>query len=124
MNEDTALQVSVTLEGLPASAALTADIDKHARRMLRFAPRLMACHVTVRRSEHRHRTGNRFAVHVHASLPGADIDAGSHADPEHGHEDPHVAVRDAFAALQRQLQDAVGIARAETRTPSAKLATS
>ena len=110
------LPVTVSFRDLPPSAALRADIEEHAQRLLRFAPRLQACEVIVSRSENRHHQGNRYRVHVSASLPGRKIEAGRAGDDERGHEDAYVAVRDAFDALRRQLEDFVRIRRGETKT--------
>jgi ribosome-associated translation inhibitor RaiA len=117
-----AMQVSVTFEGLPSSQALQSDIEQHAKRLEHFAPRLLACHVTVRNSEGRHRQGNRYLVHVRATLPGGEFEAGSTAEPDRSHEDPYVAVRDAFDALRRQLEDFVRIRRGDVKSHSPKRA--
>lgn len=109
------LPITVTFQGMPPSPALRADIEQHAERMERFAPRLLDCHVTVRRSEERHQKGNRYLVHVRATLPGGEFEAGRTADPDHSHEDPYVAVRDAFDTLRRQLEDFVRIRRGDVK---------
>lgn len=114
------MSVSVTFQGLPSSAALQADIEQHALRLERFAPHLLDCHVTVRRSEDRHHKGNRYLVHVRVTLPGGEFEAGHTAEPDHSHEDPYVAVRDAFDALRRQLEDFVRIRRGDVKSRSPK----
>lgn len=109
------LPITVSFIGMPPTPALRADIEEHAQRMLRFAPRLQSCQVTISRSEQRHRKGNRFRVHVSASLPGRSIEAGRTGDDDHGHEDACVAVRDAFLSLRRQLEDFVRIRRGDMK---------
>ena len=44
-----------------------------------------------------------FAVRVDLRLPRGEIAASRGSDADHSHEDVHVAVRDAFVALERQL---------------------
>lgn len=112
------MPIYTTFQGLPSSPALEAAIERHARRLERFAPRLTACNVTVSRSEDRHNKGNRYRVHVSVSLPGGAIEAGRSAEPDHSHEDPYVAVRDSFAAVRRQLEDFVEIQRGNIKSHS------
>lgn len=112
------MPIYTTFQGLPASPALEAAIERHARRLERFAPKLTACSVTVRRSEDRHHKGNRYRVHVSVSLPGGTIEAGRSAEPDHSHEDPYVAVRDAFDAVRRRMEDFVRIRRGDIKAHS------
>ncbi|MBT5811388.1 MAG: hypothetical protein HOI19_13520 [Rhodospirillaceae bacterium] len=40
------------------------------------------------------------------TIPGGlEINVGRHHDKDHSHEDVYVAIRDAFGAARRQLQD-------------------
>ena len=57
------------------------------------------------RSEQRHVHGNRYLVRVSASLDGVPFEAGRTPPKDPTHEDAYVAVRDAFEALRRQLED-------------------
>lgn len=113
--------IEITYQGLPPSPALSADIQRHALRLERFAPQLQSCHVTVRRSESRHNKGNRFLVTVHATMPGGEFKAGRTGDADQTHEDAYVAAHDAIDALRRQLEDFVRIQRdkAQAAPPAA-----
>lgn len=102
--------------GMPPSEALRADIEEHVARLLRFAPRLQACQVTVSRRERSHHHGDRYAVQIHATLPGQSFVAGRSGDDEHKHEDAYVAVKDAFDALRRQMEDFIRIRRGDVKT--------
>lgn len=109
--------IDITYQGLPPSPALSADIERHAQRLERFAPQLQACRVTVRRSEGRHNKGNRFLVTVHATLPGGEFRAGHTSGDDQTHEDPYVAAHHAIDALRRQLEDFVRIQRDKEQAP-------
>jgi ribosome-associated translation inhibitor RaiA len=119
-----ALAVNVTFLGMPPSPALRSDIEARAAKLTQFAPRLKACDVSVRLNEHRHVHDNRYLVHAHLTLPGGDIQAGRSADADHSHEDPYLAVRDAFDALRRQLEDYVRIRRGDIKAHPPNRATS
>lgn len=110
------VETTVSFQGMEPSAALRADIERHAEKLQRFAPRLTDCQVTVSLDEQRHQKGNRYQVHVRATMPGGDFDAGRSPPLDQSHEDAYVAVRDAFDALRRQLEDHVRIQRGEVKT--------
>jgi ribosome-associated translation inhibitor RaiA len=118
------LPVTIVFQDMPPSPALRADIERHAEHLTRFAPRLLACHVTLRHSESRHHQGNRYLAHVRVTLPGGELAAGRTADPDHSHQDAYVAVRDAFDALRRQLEDFQRIRRGDVKSHPRKSAPS
>ena len=92
--------------GLEASPALAARIEREAARLERFSDRITACRVVVKgRSRRRHR-GDLYGVRIQIAVPGREeviVDRNPSAD--HAHEDPYVAIRDAFEAARRRLQD-------------------
>jgi len=110
-----AVPITITFIDMEPSPALREDIERHAEKLEQFAPRLLSCEVTVRRSEARRRQGNRYLVHVLAKLPGTFLEAGKSPDPDQSHEDAHVAARDSFDAMRRQLEDYVRIQRGEVK---------
>lgn len=99
----------VTFDGVDPSPALSADIERHASKLIRFAPDLLGCEVTVSRAESSHRQGNRYLVRVRAKLRDGSIEAGRTPEPDRSHVDPHIAVRDSFDAVLRQLEHREGI---------------
>jgi len=100
-----AFDTTVVFRDMSASPALQADILAHARKLERFSPRILSCHVAVEHAERRHHQGNRFVVRARLTLPGAELTAGQTATANLAHEDPHRAVFDTFDSLRRQLQD-------------------
>lgn len=92
--------------GLEASDALTARIEKEAEKLEKFSDRITTCRVTVEGRSGRRRHGDLFGVRIQIVMPGRDevvIDRNPPAD--HAHEDAYVAIRDAFSAARRRLQD-------------------
>ena len=54
----------------------------------------------------RHRQGDLYQVRLQITVPGAaDVMIDRNPSADHAHEDPYVAIRDAFAAARRRLQD-------------------
>jgi ribosome-associated translation inhibitor RaiA len=109
------IETTVAFQGMSPSPAMREDIQRHAARLTRFAPRLQACDVTVRRNENRHRRGNHYLVRIRLTMPGRVLEAGDVAPPDRRHEDPYLAAHDAFEALLRQLEDHVRIERDRAR---------
>jgi cold shock CspA family protein/ribosome-associated translation inhibitor RaiA len=92
--------------GLTSSDALRTRIEREVAKLERFADRITACRVAVIGRSGRHRHGDLFAVRIQIVTPaGSDIMIDRNPSADHAHEDPYVAVRDAFAAARRRLQE-------------------
>ena len=92
--------------GLTATDALRARIEREAAKLERFAARMTACRVAVIGRSGRHHHGDLYQVRIQIVMPGRDdivVDRNPSAD--HAHEDAYVAIRDAFNAAKRRLQD-------------------
>jgi cold shock CspA family protein/ribosome-associated translation inhibitor RaiA len=92
--------------GLTASDALRARVEREVAKLERFQSRILGCRVAlIGRSGHRHH-GDLFGVRLQISVSGGhDIAINRNPVADHAHEDPYVAIRDAFNAARRQLQD-------------------
>ena len=92
--------------GLEASDALRARIEREALKLERFSDRITACRVAViGRSGHHHK-GDLYGVRIQIVMPGrADVMIDRNPSADHAHEDAYVAIRDAFNAARRRLQD-------------------
>jgi cold shock CspA family protein/ribosome-associated translation inhibitor RaiA len=92
--------------GLTSSEALTTRIEREVERLERFTDRIISCRVAVIGRSGRHRQGDLYQVKLQITVPGAaDIMIDRNPSADHAHEDPYVAIRDAFAAARRKLQD-------------------
>ncbi len=101
------IPVEVTFKGIERSGAVEARIGDLAAKLERVCDRVIRCDVMVE-TPHRHQTkGRQFHVRVHLTVPGGEIIASHDPGPNEAHEDVYVALRDAFAAAKRQLEDHV-----------------
>lgn len=108
------IPVEITVRGMSRSPALEARIREKAARLEEFHPRIIRCHVTVEEfGKHQHQ-GRRFVARIDVRVPGREI-AVTH---EH-HEDVFVALRDAFDAAKRQLEDVVREKRGDVKVHAA-----
>jgi ribosome-associated translation inhibitor RaiA len=95
----------LTFRNVDSSPALESRIRELAARLERFSDQIERCHVVLE-APHRHlHQWGLFEVRIDVSVPEGEI-AIRHTHPlSHSHEDPYVALRDAFRAARRKLQD-------------------
>jgi ribosome-associated translation inhibitor RaiA len=113
---------TVTFRGVPRPELLESDIRTRLARLERYYPSIVSARVRVDFSG-RHRGGNRYRVLVELGVPGADVIVAHDASIRPGvlargerriqkkdesnsdHRNAKVAIRDAFEAARRRLQD-------------------
>ena len=101
-------ELQITFKDVPSSTAVEARIREHAAELDQFHDGIIRCRVVVERPHRHSRQGNLYAVHVVLTIPGHELVVGREPAQHHAHEDVYVAIRDAFEAIKRQLQDHVG----------------
>lgn len=99
------MPVDITFHGMDGTETLRADIERRARKFEQFAQDIIKCSVVMEAAEHRHHQGNRFVVRIRVTLPGGELDVGHAPSGDQSHQDAYVAIRDAFRAMRRKLQD-------------------
>jgi len=108
------IPLEIDYRNLEPTPALTAAIRKKTDKLEQFYDRITGCHVTLEAPHRHHHQGKQYQVHIRLTLPGKVL-AVRHASGQQAHEDAYVAIRDAFAAAQRQLEDYVRIRRGDTK---------
>lgn len=97
------LTPEITFRGIPRSDALEAYIVQKLEKLDRFFDHIMGCQVVVEAGHKHHHKGNLYHVRLALSVPGRDLVVSRDPMKHQAHEDPYVAVRDAFDAIKRQL---------------------
>jgi ribosome-associated translation inhibitor RaiA len=97
--------LQITFRHMESSPALAARIRQRADELDQFFGRIVSCRVVVECHHMRHRQGGLFEVHIDLTVPGAELVSSRDHGLDHAHEDAHVAVRDAFNAARRRLED-------------------
>jgi cold shock CspA family protein len=113
------LPVQITFRGVDHSDAVEANIHERAGRLEQFYDRITGCRVIVETPHVRHHKGNLYHVRIDLTVPGAELVVGRDPAAHHAHEDIHVAIRDAFKAARRQLEDHVRRARGDIKSHKA-----
>lgn len=99
------LPLEITFRHMERSDALSAYIEERAAQLDKFVDNIMRCHVVVE-SPHQHKNqGQLFQISIDITVPGHEINVSRGRDKHHAHEDAYVAIRDAFDAAKRQIQD-------------------
>jgi cold shock CspA family protein/ribosome-associated translation inhibitor RaiA len=108
--------LEITFQDCEPSEEVKSEIEKYATRLERFAGRITSCHVTVREEPKRHRKGNLYSVRIRIAMPQhKDIIATKTPGDEHEREHVLVAIKDAFDAARRQVEDAVRDMRGQVK---------
>ena len=101
-----AIPLQISYEDLEPSPTIQARIEREAAKLERFAHQINRCHVTVVGPSGNRRRGDLFTVRIRVTAPGhIDVVADRNPDDDHAHEDVQLAIRDAFNAVRRRLQD-------------------
>jgi cold shock CspA family protein len=87
------------------SPVLENRIRELVERLEKFSTQIMRCHVVVEAPHQHQHQGQVFDVHVDLIVPGQEIAIRRSRPADPSHADPYVAVRDAFRAVRRKLQD-------------------
>jgi len=123
------IPLKVTFRNMPPSAAIEANIREKAAKLDTFYDRIMSCRVIVETPHRHHYKGKAYLVRIDLTVPGGELIVNrapkrleaakirlselsgkdlieSHEPSKHAaREDIYVAIRDAFNAAGRKLQD-------------------
>jgi len=96
-----AFPLQIQFIDLPPSDAVAVKIRKKFEGLERYSSRILACHVWVEKPMGHHRKGLLYEVQARLILPGEELVVV--AQP--AEEDVYVAIRNAYDALRRKIQD-------------------
>ena len=110
------IPVKVTFRNVDQSDAVEQDIRKHAEKLAEFDNRILWCNVGVESDGKHRRKGRVYRISVNVGRPGKTIVTNRAGPHNPAHADIYVAIRDAFAATTRQVEDHVRISRDDVKT--------
>jgi cold shock CspA family protein/ribosome-associated translation inhibitor RaiA len=99
------LPLHITFRHMDPSPALEARIGELAERLDKFSAQIMHCHVIVEGPPKHQQQGGLYEVRIDFTVPDREIAIRRSHPIRHSHEDPYVALRDAFRAARRKLED-------------------
>lgn len=102
--------LQITIRDVDHSAVLETHIREKADKLSEFFSRITSCRVVVEMPHKHHHQGKQFNVRIDISVPGSEIVVNKDAS-----EDVYIALRDAFDAAKRQLEDYARKTRGEVK---------
>lgn len=92
--------IQITFKDIPHSDAVESHIREKAAKLETFYPNIIGCHVTVETPHKHQHQGKLHNVRIDIKVPGSEIVVNRDK-----HEDLYVALRDAFDAARRQVEE-------------------
>lgn len=98
------IPLDITFHGVEHSDALESKIRERAEKLELYAERIQRCRVVVE-TPHKHQNkGSLYDIRIDVRVPGDEFVVSRSGHKDQAHEDPYVAVRDAFEAMAHQLE--------------------
>lgn len=85
--------------------SIKATVEENVDWLEKFCSRIISCRVTIAAPHRHHRQGNQYVVRIELAVPGGQIAVNREATSHIESRDISVAIRDAFEAARRQLED-------------------
>lgn len=115
------LPLQITFRNINPTEAIEANIKEKAEKLDQFYERIMSCRVVVDSIQRRQHQGKIYDVRIDITIPRKEI-----AVTREENEDIYVAVRDAFNAAYRKLEETRrrerGVVKTHAETPSGWIA--
>ena len=108
------IPVQITVRDMAHSEALDEHISAKAAKLEQYFSPITSCRVVIEAPHKHSHQGRQYVVRLDITVPGQEIVVNHEHD-----EDVFVALRDAFDAAKRRLEDYARIRRGETRTRQA-----
>jgi ribosome-associated translation inhibitor RaiA len=126
------LPVQTTFRNVDVSPAVAARVQEEAEKLRKYFEDITSCHVIVEAPHRHHLHGKSFHIRIELRVPGKELVVAhqptllheeqlvshKHLEIKGPHKNVYVAIRDAFQAMRRQLQDYVHCLRHEVKTIS------
>lgn len=95
----------ITFRGMETSPAVERRIREKIRKLEKVHDRITSCRVVIEAPHRRRVKGRLYLVSLGVTVPGGELVVNTAKRFNQSHEDVYVALRDAFDAMRRQLED-------------------
>jgi ribosomal subunit interface protein len=92
--------VQITFRDIAHSEAIESHVREKVAKLEEFYPQITGCHVTLEMPHKHKHQGKQCSVRIDVRVPGGELVVNRDK-----HEDMYVALRDAFDAAKRQLEE-------------------
>jgi ribosomal subunit interface protein len=94
------LGLQITARDIEITEAIRADITEKAGKLDKFYDRIMRCRVVLEAPKRHQHEGKLYNIHIYMTVPGSEL-----VVKREMNKDLYVAIRDAFQAARRKLED-------------------
>lgn len=101
------LQPQITFRHMEASSAMEAAIRSRIAELDQFHHHIMSCRVVIEPESRHSQSGNIYRVRIDVTVPGRELVVSRESGMNQSHADAYVAIRDAFDAMRRKLDEDV-----------------
>jgi ribosomal subunit interface protein len=105
------LPLEINLQGLVPLPSMEPEIRRRAAKLEQWASDIVSCRVSVQASANRRRQGHEYQVTIDVRVPDEQIAISHH----HRGDDAMLALRAAFDAMDRRLDDRAQIRSREVK---------
>jgi ribosomal subunit interface protein len=102
--------LQIHFHGTDSSAAVEDAVRRKLQHLERFSDEIVSCRVGVELLQRHSQQGRPFGISIALTIPGRELVVSAVQ-----HEDVYVAIRDAFDAMGRQLEEAARQRRGEVK---------
>lgn len=99
--------IQITFRNIDHSDAIENAIRSKTEKLEALFDDITSCHVVIESPHKHHHKGRHYQVKLNIAVPGKELVVKRAPDKHNAHEDPYVAIRDAFDAARRQLKEYV-----------------
>ncbi|MBD3670040.1 MAG: HPF/RaiA family ribosome-associated protein [Gammaproteobacteria bacterium] len=99
------LPLQITFRHMEPSEFVENNIRERCDKLEQYHDRIMSCQVTVEAPDKHKHKGGVYHISMDIKIVGGEIVINNKQNDNHAHEDVYVAIRDAFNAAQRRLEE-------------------
>ncbi|MDG0815954.1 HPF/RaiA family ribosome-associated protein [Bdellovibrio svalbardensis] len=110
------IDLKIQFLGFPESEAVSAAVWDYVEHLEKLCDQIMSCHVVINRPPQKSHQGGIYHIKIRLHMRGANIIIDKEPGKNHAHEDVYVALRDAFDAAKRKVEDFMRIRSGRVKT--------
>lgn len=97
--------LEISFQNIEPSEFVEARVRERVDKLQRYYDHINSCRVAIRLPHKQHQKGNIFHVRIEVRVPGTELVVSRAPGDINTHQDVYVAIRDAFDAAERQLEE-------------------
>jgi len=95
----------IVFRQIPRSVSLEKAIEKRIEKLEKRFNHITGCNVLIEETHNHKHQGKLFHIRIRLNVPERELVVSREKHNQQNHEDPYVAVRDAFNAMEHQLDN-------------------